>query len=144
VEPYLLWIIAGFVLVIVELVTGTFYLLVIGVGAFAGAAAAWAGGGYFAQAVCACAVALVGTYFVHRWHSRRQKSSAKDNFLDLGQAVILESWVDMALGTARVKYRGTTWDARVAPGSPVEPGATLIINGQEGSTLLVGAPKPKQ
>jgi membrane protein implicated in regulation of membrane protease activity len=52
--------------------------------------------------------------------------------------------VDAALGTARVKYRGTTWDARVATGSPVEPGATLIINGQEGSTLLVGAPKPKQ
>ena len=49
-EPYLAWIIAGFALVIIERLTGTFYLLVIGVGAFAGAAVAWAGGGYLAQA----------------------------------------------------------------------------------------------
>ena len=70
-EPYLAWIVAGFVLVIVELLTGTFYLLVIGVGAFAGAAVAWAGGGYLAQAVGACAVALAGTWFVNRWHRTR-------------------------------------------------------------------------
>lgn len=138
-EPYLLWIIAGFVLVIIELLTGTFYLVVIGVGAFAGAAVAWAGGGYLAQAVGACAVALVGTWFVYRWHRSRPPGSPKDNFLDLGQPVVLESWVDAASGTARVKYRGTTWDARVAAGTRPEPGATLVINGQDGSTLLVGA-----
>ncbi len=137
-EPYLAWIIAGFALVIIELLTGTFYLLVIGVGAFAGAAVAWAGGGYLAQAVGACAVALVGTWFVNRWHRGRQPGSVKDNFLDLGQPVVLESWVDAASGTARVTYRGTTWDARVAAGARPEPGATLVINGQDGSTLLVG------
>ena len=53
-EPYLAWIVAGFLLVIVELLTGTFYLLVIGVGAFAGALVAYAGGTYFVQAVGAC------------------------------------------------------------------------------------------
>jgi membrane protein implicated in regulation of membrane protease activity len=37
-----------------------------------------------------------------------------------------------------VKYRGTTWDARVAAGTRAEPGATLVIHGQDGSTLLVG------
>ena len=138
-EPYLLWIIAGFVLVIIELLSGTFYLLVIGVGAFAGAVVAAAGGGFLAQAVGACAVALAGTWLVRRWHRARQPASAKDNFLDLGQPVVLESWVDANSGTARVNYRGTTWDARVAAGTRPEPGATLIINGQDGSTLLVGA-----
>ena len=138
-EPYLAWIIAGFVLVIVELLTGTFYLLVIGVGAFAGAAVAAAGGGFLAQAVGACAVALVGTWLVSRWHRKRLRGSAKDNFLDLGQPVVFESWVDAGSGTARVKYRGTTWDARVAAGARAEPGETLTINGQDGSTLLVGA-----
>ena len=141
-ETYLAWIIAGFVLVIIELLTGTFYLLVIGVGAFAGAAVAWAGGGYFAQAVGACAVALVGTWLVKRWHNAHRRDSAKDDFLDLGQPVVLESWVDAASGTARVTYRGTTWDARVAAGARPEPGATLVINGQDGSTLLVGAVPP--
>jgi membrane protein implicated in regulation of membrane protease activity len=141
-EPYLAWIVAGFALVIIELLTGTFYLLVIGVGAFAGAAVAWAGGGYFAQAVGACAVALVGTWLVNRWHRARGPGSTKDNFLDLGQPVVLESWVDAPSGTARVKYRGTTWDARVDAGTPAEPGATLVIHGQDGSTLLVGGAPP--
>ena len=34
-EMWVLWVIVGLVLVIAELVTGTFYLLVLGVGAFA-------------------------------------------------------------------------------------------------------------
>jgi membrane protein implicated in regulation of membrane protease activity len=141
-EPYLLWIVAGFILVIMELVTGTFYLLVIGVGAFAGAIVAAVGGGYLAQAIGACVVALAGTWFVNRWRRMRQPGSARDNFLDLGQPVVLESWVDAGSRTARVKYRGTTWDARVEAGAHAELGATLIINGQDGSTLLVGATPP--
>lgn len=138
-EPYLAWIIAGFVLVIIELLTGTFYLLVIGVGAFAGALFAFAGGSYFVQAVGACAVALVGTGLVRRWHKTHQKAGVRDNLLDLGQPVVLESWTNAASGMARVKYRGASWDARVADGSRPEAGATLYVTGQDGSTLLVGA-----
>ena len=37
-ENYHYWLMAGFVLVITELVTGTFYLLVIGIAAFVAAA----------------------------------------------------------------------------------------------------------
>ncbi len=141
-EPYLVWIVVGFVLVIIELVTGTFYLVVFGVGAFAGAAVAWAGGGYLAQAVGASAVALGGAWVVNRWHRANRRSSPKDDFLDLGQPVVLESWVDAEAGMARVKYRGTTWDARIATEARPDLGATLFINGQDGSTLLVGAAKP--
>ena len=122
-ETYLLWIVVGFVLVIVELLTGTFYLLVIGVGAFAGAAVSWAGGGFLAQAVGASAVALGGVWLVNRWHRANRRSSPKDDFLDLGQPVVLESWVDEQAGMARVKYRGTAWDARTAAGArPGGPG----------------------
>jgi len=138
-EPYLAWIIAGFVLVIIELLTGTFYLLVIGLGAFAGAAVAWAGGGVFAQAVGACVVALAGTWLVRRWHRSHQPAGAGDDLLDLGQAVILEEWLDGDSGRARVKYRGASWDARLAGGERPQPGATLYITGQDGNTFLVGA-----
>jgi membrane protein implicated in regulation of membrane protease activity len=142
-EPYLAWIVAGFVLVIIELLTGTFYLLVIGVGAFAGAVAAWAGGGYFAQAVCACAVALVGTAFVRRWHRANQKEGGASDLLDLGQPVVLEEWLDPGTGRVRVKYRGASWDARLPEGQRPEPGATLYISGQDGNMLLVSAaPSP--
>lgn len=138
-ETYLAWIIAGFVLVIIELLTGTFYLLVIGVGAFAGAAVAWAGGGVFAQAVGACIVALAGTWLVRRWHRAHQPANAADDLLDLGQAVMLEEWLDGESGRARVTYRGASWDARLSGGERPAPGATLYITGQEGNTFLVGA-----
>jgi len=140
-EPYLVWIVVGFVLVIIELMTGTFYLVVFGVGAFAGAAVAWAGGSYLAQAVGASAVALGGAWLVNRWHRANRRSSPKDDFLDLGQPVVLDSWVDAEAGMARVKYRGTTWDARIAAGTRPDPGATLFINGRDGSTLLISPVK---
>lgn len=138
-EPYLAWIIAGFVLVIIELLTGTFYLLVFGVGAFAGAAVAWAGGGFFAQAVTACAVALAGAWLVRRWHRTHQEEGVRDNLLDRGQPVVLESWSDPATGLARVKYRGASWDARMAGTDRPAPGATLYITGQDGTLFVVSA-----
>ena len=137
-EPYLAWIVAGFVLLIVEVLTGTFYLLVIGVGAFAGAAVAFAGGGYFAQAVGACVVALAGAWLVRRWHASHRKEGGEDDLLDLGQPVILEEWLDAANGRARVNYRGASWDARHTGTQRPQPGATLYITGQDGNTLILG------
>jgi membrane protein implicated in regulation of membrane protease activity len=137
-ETYLAWIIAGFVLVIIELLTGTFYLLVIGVGAFAGGAIAWAGASFFVQAVAACGVALAGTAWVRAWHGRQKKGEVEDNLLDRGQPVVLEAWVDAAAGRARVQYRGASWDARLVGAERPEPGATLYITGQEGNAFLVG------
>ena len=143
-EPWLAWLVLGFILVIVELGTTTFYLLVLGAGAFAGAVVAWLGGNILAQAVAASAVALAGAYFVHAWHLRnRGANAAQSNFLDRGQPVVLESWVDEASGRARVNYRGTTWDARLASPAPRPAlGAMLYIDGQDGSTLLVGTAPP--
>ena len=56
-DLWLFWTIVGFVLVIVELATGTFYLLVLGLGAFAAALVAWAGGNMLIQAVVGGVVA---------------------------------------------------------------------------------------
>jgi membrane protein implicated in regulation of membrane protease activity len=143
-EPWLAWIVLGFILVIIELVSGTFYLLVLGVGAFAASIAAWLGANLLAQAVIGAAVAIGGAWLVHAWHAKNRGSDAQaSNFLDRGQAVVLESWVDENRGAARVKYRGTTWDARiVGAAAPNAPGSTLYIEGQEGSTLLVGTSPP--
>ena len=52
-EPWLIWVVAGFALIIAELLSGTFYLLVIGVAAFAGALMAYLGSGIFVQGVVA-------------------------------------------------------------------------------------------
>ena len=143
-EPWLAWLVLGFVVVIVELVTGTFYLLVLGVGAFAAAATAHLGGNVLVQAVVGCVIALAGTFAVHHWHARQRGDDATSaNFLDRGQPAVLEGFIDEATHLVRVRYRGSSWDARIV-GSPPRPapGATLYIEGQEGSTLLVAAVPP--
>ena len=137
-EPWLIWTVAGFILITLEMVSGTFYMLVIGIGSFAGALAAYAGGGPIVQALAASAVALLGTGAVYAWHkAKRNAESPTENMLDVGQSVVLETWSDANQGMARVRYRGTTWDARVNAVPKPDPGATLYITGQEGSTLLV-------
>ena len=143
-EGWVLWVLVGLVLVIAELVTGTFYLLVLGAGAFAAAVADWAGAGAVVQAFVAGLVAIGGAVGVHHWHeAHRKKDEGRANFLDRGQPVVLEQWANESAGLARVKYRGTTWDARVAATSskPV-PGATLYIDEQEGQTLVVTESPP--
>jgi membrane protein implicated in regulation of membrane protease activity len=144
-ETWLIWVVVGFALVIAELVTGTFYLLVIGLGFFAAAVCAALGANLIVQAVCGSAVALVGGWLVHRWHvGQRARDAGKSNLLDRGQAVVLEGWTNESAGIARVRYRGASWDARVPPGTPkLETGATLYIEGQEGSILVVAANRPQ-
>ena len=146
-ELWLFWTIAGFVLVITELVTGTFYLLVLGLGAFAGAVAAYLGANHVVQAIMGGGVSVAGAWAVHQWHTANKKSDgdAQSNFLDRGQPVVLEGWANENAGIARVKYRGAVWDARLS--AAVErptPGSTLYIEGQEGQLLVVAAAPPRQ
>lgn len=144
-DLWVLWIIAGLVLVIAELVTGTFYLLVLGLGGFAAAVVAWAGGNALLQVAAFGVVAIGGVLLVHHWHEANRKADeGHSNFLDRGQPVVLEGWANESAGLARVKYRGTSWDARVA-GARVRPtpGSTLYIEAQEGQTLVVVEEPPR-
>ncbi|HSN21288.1 MAG TPA: NfeD family protein [Usitatibacter sp.] len=142
-ELWLIWLIAGFVLAIAEMVTGTFYLLVIALGAFVGAFVAWLGLNELVQATIGGLVAVGGAIFVHHWHSRNRPGEQGDNFLDRGQPVVLEGWANETARIARVKYRGASWDAKLArPDERPAPGTTLYIEGQEGNTLVVGSAPP--
>ena len=134
---YLLWAIAGFVLIIVELVSGTFYLLVLGIAALGGAAAAYGGAALWMQVIIAAVAALVGIYAVNRWWSTHPKAGHSSNSLDIGQTVVLESWVNEASGMARVRYRGSSWDAKVDAGAAI--GDVLVIKAQESGVLHVAA-----
>ena len=134
---YLLWAIAGFVLIIAELVSGTFYLLVLGVAALVGALVAYLGGAFWLQAIFTAASTLIGTYLVHAWWQRHPKESQGENSLEVGQTVVFESWVNEASGTARVKYRGASWDAKVT--GSAKPEDVLTIKALEQGVLQVGS-----
>ncbi len=131
------WIAAG-VLVAAELATGTFYLLMLALGAAAGALAAHAGLGFNAQVLVA---AIVGGGAVAAWHVRRSRSPAqgpvsenRDVHLDIGEQVDVAQWD--ANGDASVSYRGARWSARHTGKGHPHPGQH-VIRGIDGNTLLV-------
>jgi membrane protein implicated in regulation of membrane protease activity len=136
----LVWLIAGFVLIIVELATGTFYLLVLGIAAFAGAGVAWAGGAFLWQALAAAAVAVAGVVWVHLY--RKSITPERMRGLDVGQSAAFESWVNKGAGQARVRYRDALWDAQIAGEASGEPGEILYVTSVDGNTLKVSKTRP--
>ncbi len=131
------WITAG-LLVALELASGTFYLLMLALGAASGALAAHTGLGLAAQLVTA---AGVGGSAVVIWHLRRTGRPAAasvatnpDLQIDVGATVRVAHWGED--GRARVHYRGAAWDARNAgPGIP-HPGEH-VIDAVQGSCLVL-------
>lgn len=139
-QLYVWWVVIGMALIIAELVTGTFFLLVIGVAALAGAGVAYFGYSFWAQATVVTAVAVVGVLLVHRFRATQRKT--KGNSLDAGQSVILESWVSEKDRLARVRYRNASWDAKITDDAPVESGQMLYIQSVDGNTLHVSKTRP--
>ncbi len=131
------WLAAG-VLVAAELATGTFYLLMLALGAAAGAIAAHAGLPLTGQIATA---AVLGGGAVVAWHLRSSLRPAAapaatnpDVNLDVGGTVQVPAWD--ADGSARIAYRGSHWEARhVGTGHPV-PGLH-VIRAVEGNHLLL-------
>ena len=139
-ETYLIWLAAGFALVIAELVTGTFFLLVLGIAAFAGSATAWFGMGFWVEALCAATVAIAGVFWVRQ--QRKASPQADMASLDLGQPVTFDAWVSRDQGAARVSYRNTQWDAVVEGERDLDHGQLLFIHAVDGNTLRVAKTKP--
>src|SRR5271154_5488937 len=134
-EEDLIWAILGLALVIVELMSGTFYLLVLGIAAFGAALAAWLGQSFGVQAVVAAVIAALGCYGVHVFHAKNTTQRMAE--VDAGQPASFENWVDQRARLARVRYRGSSWDALVEGEAAVEAGAPLYVVSTHGNTLKV-------
>jgi membrane protein implicated in regulation of membrane protease activity len=131
------WIVAAAVIG-TELVTGTFYLLAIGIAIALGGVAAWLGASVAVQFGVAGVLGVALTVAAHRWRLAHASPPAQPS-LDVGQAVHVESWNPD--GTARVAYRGTSWDAELA--SPDVPRAdTLYIVAMRASVLVLSDRRP--
>ena len=117
------WLISGGTIVL-ELLSGTIYLLLLGIGFAAAAIAAHAGFGLGAQI---SAAAVVGLGAVAAWYAIRRRRPApppsranRDVNLDIGSQVHIERW--NADGTASVRHRGAQWTAIPRDGQATAPG----------------------
>ena len=135
VDSSLAWLLAGVVLIIAELLSGTFYLLVLGVAALVAAAIAYGGGGFLVQVGVAGVIAIAGILFIRgRKHALAAPPMPS---LDVGHLVTLDSWVNRGDRLARVRYRDALWDAIVEGEFRGEAGEVFYIRAVEGNTLRV-------
>jgi membrane protein implicated in regulation of membrane protease activity len=134
------WLAAAGVTIILELFSGTFYLLMIAIGLVAGAVAAFFGLGEVVSLLVAAVVGVAATVVLRRSRYGRQQQRVQAERdpnvnLDIGQTVNVPAWQD---GAARVMYRGALWDVELAPGSNAAPGP-YTIREVRGSRLIVAA-----
>ncbi len=123
------WWLATGVLVLLELTSGTFYLLMLAIGTTAGALGAHAHLPFSGQLVLA---ALVGGAAVMVWHRRQlakpvapRAAENPDLNLDVGGRVQVDIWG--ADRHAKVSYRGAAWSARFAGSGEPAPGEHVIV-----------------
>mgnify|MGYP002137430483 CR=1 FL=1 len=123
-NPTLWWLIAGG-LVVAELLSGTFYLLMLSLGAVAAALTAYAGASVTWQIVTAAAVGGAAAVL---WHLKKPlNNDAQDSnvHLDIGETVSVEAWD--AQGHTQVKHRGAQWTAVWTASQAPEPGLHRIV-----------------
>ena len=141
-NPAYWWGIAAAVLIGLELVTGTFYLLMLALGTIVGAVAYLIGLSFNWQIVCAALTAAVATGL---WHFKRYKNPRskiyfenKNALIDIGETVEVVHWNPDQ--TTKVRYRGAEWSALwIGEGEPQTGRCT--ISAIKGSQLQLDAKK---
>jgi membrane protein implicated in regulation of membrane protease activity len=137
----LVWLIVGLALIVAEVVSGDFVLVMLGLGAlFAAGSAALTGNAFIDVAVFA--LSSVGLIFGVRPVLKRRflaGAGVKTNSEALvGARAVVLSTVDIADG--RVKLAGDIWSARsMHEGELIEPGTSVTVVEISGATVIVSA-----
>jgi membrane protein implicated in regulation of membrane protease activity len=129
----LFWWIGAGVLVLLELMSGTFYLLMVAVGFIAGGIAHLFGAGLEIELLVAALVAMIAVTVLRRSKlghvTRRDASHDPGVNLDIGETLKVNEWHE---------GRGAEWDIELAPGE-TEGAHMYRITAFSGNTLVVAA-----
>jgi membrane protein implicated in regulation of membrane protease activity len=134
----LLWLIGGIALIAAEVLSGDFFLLMVGVGALFGAASDW----IFDNTIIAAAVfALVSiglVTFARPWLKRRLHGDLVQTNADalIGRKAVAVSTINQKGG--QVRLDGDVWSARSFDDkNEISPGASVTIVEISGATAVV-------
>ena len=140
-NAWMSWLAFAGVVVILELFTGTFYLLMVALGLLAGALAAWCNVSASLQMIVAAIVGTGATLALHKskfgWREKQDVSRDPNVNMDIGQSIKVEFWEDQGNGkfTARAMYRGAMWDVDLSHSAAFA--GMFIIEEVKGSRLIV-------
>ncbi|WP_374030731.1 NfeD family protein [Bdellovibrio bacteriovorus] len=139
-DTWIMWfVLAGLVLGL-ELLTGTFYLVVISIGMAAAGISALLGTNVSLQAIIAAVIWVVCTLILRKSRfgkPRHVQSESDPNVnIDIGQTIKVDAW--NSENTARATYRGAMWDVELISGEA--SAGTFVIREVRGNRLFVAKP----
>ena len=135
------WLVLAGALIASEMLSGTFYLLMLGMGALAGAACARLDAPLSLQITVASLIGLAACFAVWQVRGRKVTHAGGDDAanplgqLDVGVTVTVAAW--NADGTCEVKHRGASWSAVGRPGLSDRVAGPHRIVSIEGSRLVI-------
>jgi membrane protein implicated in regulation of membrane protease activity len=139
-ESYVLLLVVAIALLAAEMLTGTFYLLMIAIGVACGGIAGWLGASFDVQLLTSSILGAAAPLVFHQFRKRSAAARKPDQPLDVGEIVEVETW--NADGSARVRHRGSHWDAELEEAG-ISRNAILYIAAMRGSTLILSDKKPR-
>lgn len=132
------WLVAGFALIVAEVLTGGFVLIMLGVGALAAAGFAALGGSIWGEVAVFAGTSIALTTLARPVLKRRLHTAHVPTNVDalLGDKAIVVSTVDAHGG--KIKLRGELWSARAYDETEVlEPGQRVTVMTISGATAVV-------
>jgi membrane protein implicated in regulation of membrane protease activity len=122
-----------------EVLSGTFYLLVIAAAFGLAGLGAWFGLTWALQMVIVAVTAMLGIFVLRRLGILRKVGRTDDRRdanvnMDIGQPIQIDAWRED--GTARARHRGAEWEVKLVPDAPRAPGMYTIVE-VRGSQFLV-------
>ena len=122
------WLIIAGLLLIAELLTGTFYLLMLGIAAIFAWLSMLAGAHFLAQTIffliCAAILTVLTRRYRHHINARNRPNLAEN--LDAGEIITVHNWEN---GIGHTHYRGAQWAVQLetAVQAPLTDGSYRIV-----------------
>ena len=135
------WFVLAFVLLVAELLTGTFYLLMIALALAGAGLASLAGASLTVQLLVAAVLGFSGALLLRRLRFGKLPNDQAEPLqnMDVGQSLKVDGW--SGTRTARANYRGAQWDIELAPGEEPQPGE-FVIQSIHANRLVVARRRP--
>jgi len=134
----LFWLIGGIALIAAEMLSGDFFLLMVGVGALAGAGSQWIFDNTIVSVAVFALVSIGLVTFARPWLKRRLHPELVHTNADalIGRKAVAVSAVDAQGG--QVRLDGDVWSARAFDDNrPISPGQSVTVVEIAGATAVV-------
>ncbi|MCX8744984.1 NfeD family protein [Snodgrassella sp. B3882] len=134
----MVWCIIALVLFVLEMFTGTFYLLIISASMFSASLSEWLfHTSTITNNLIAATLSIIGILIVRLWQRKHPHSNASSPTDDTDYGKIVRLIKPISADLWQVSYRGTIWQACFEQSEKMESGDTAQIIGHQGNILIL-------